>query len=348
MTTAELDPDTARAPTFAHLIALTDEHGVFEHALLDVPRRDHGYCVDDVARALVVVLREPEPAPVLLGLADTYLRFLEEAVTIHGAVHNRMAAGGGWTDQAGVGDWWGRAVRALGAAVLGGSTPDARSRALQAFHRAASVRSPHGRALAFATLGAADVLTANPDDLAARALLIDGISSIAMSPDERWQWPEPRLRYANAALPEALLAGGAATDNPRAVARGLAMLRFLLDVETGRGHLSVTGSHGRDPGHRSVQFDQQPIEVAAIADACARAFDLTTEPMWRDGVASAWAWFTGDNDASTPMFDPESGAGFDGLEAAGRNENRGAESTLAALSTYQHARRLGVVESVPA
>ena len=55
----------------------------------------------------------------------------------------------------------------------------------------------------------------------------------------------------------------------------------------------------------------------------------------------------GDNDASTPMFDPESGAGFDGLETDGRNENRGAESTLAALSTYQQARRLGVLEVVP-
>jgi hypothetical protein len=46
------------------------------------------------------------------------------------------------------------------------------------------------------------------------------------------------------------------------------------------------------------------------------------------------------------MFDPEPGAGFDGLEADGRNQNRGAESTLAALSTYQQARRAGVLELV--
>ncbi|HVL60377.1 MAG TPA: hypothetical protein VM430_03075, partial [Microbacterium sp.] len=96
----------------------------------------------------------------------------------------------------------------------------------------------------------------------------------------------------------------------------------------------------------AAQFDQQPIEVAAIADACARAFDITDDPSWRDVVATTWAWFTGDNDASTAMFDPGSGAGFDGLERDGRNENRGAESTLAALSTYQQARRLGVLEVV--
>jgi hypothetical protein len=53
----------------------------------------------------------------------------------------------------------------------------------------------------------------------------------------------------------------------------------------------------------------------------------------------AWAWFRGDNDSEISMVDTETGAGFDGLEASGRNENRGAESTLAALSTWQQARR---------
>jgi hypothetical protein len=170
---------------------------------------------------------------------------------------------------------------------------------------------------------------------------------MATPPDDRWPWPEPRLRYANAALPEALLAAGRAMDNPRVVARGLSMLRFLVEVETSDGHLSVTGADGRGPTQGSPQFDQQPIEVAAIADACARAYDLTAESSWREGVASAWAWFAGHNDAGTPMFDPDSGAGFDGLETDGRNENRGAESTLAALSTYQQARHVGVLELVP-
>ena len=39
----------------AHLQALTDEKGLFEHALGDVPRREHGYCVDDVARGLALL-----------------------------------------------------------------------------------------------------------------------------------------------------------------------------------------------------------------------------------------------------------------------------------------------------
>ncbi|WP_241797179.1 hypothetical protein [Microbacterium sp. C5A9] len=38
------------------------------------------------------------------------------------------------------------------------------------------------------------------------------------------------------------------------------------------------------------------------------------------------------------MFDEATGAGFDGLVPGGRNENCGAESTIAALRTNQNAR----------
>jgi hypothetical protein len=335
-----------RPPSYSHLVALMDEHGIFEHALFDVPRRGDGYCVDDMARALIVLVREPDQTPELAARAETCLAFLEDAVDVDGRGHNRMAAGGGGADEPALGDWWGRALWALGVTAARAPTEAARSRALNAFHRAASARAPHGRAMAFATLGATDVLAAHPDDLAANALLHDGVSTIAIPRDGQWAWPEPRLRYANAVLPEALLAAGMAMDSPRVESQGLGMLRFLVGLETTGGRLSVTGTDGRGPGQTAAQFDQQPIEVAAIADACARAFDITDDPSWRDVVATTWAWVTGDNDASTAMFDPGSGAGFDGLERDGRNENRGAESTLAALSTYQQARRLGVLEVV--
>jgi len=328
--------------SYAHLAALTDEHGVFEHALLDVPRREHGYCVDDVARALIVLVREPSQTPQLAALAETYLRFVEAAIIADGRARNRMAADGRWTDEASLGDWWGRALWALGVTAARSATADVRGRALTAFHRAAKQRSPYGRAMVFAALGAADVLAAFPTDLSAQALLLDGVTAIALPSDRAWEWPEARLRYANAAVPEALLAASVVMDDPRMLRHGLSLLRFLVRLETGDGHLSVTGTTGRGPTQRSAQFDQQPIEVAALADASARAFDITGEPEWRHVVASAWAWFEGENDSSAVMFDATTGAGFDGLESDGRNENRGAESTLAALSTYQQARRLQV------
>ncbi len=334
-------------PAYSHLGAMTDERGLFEHCRGDVPRREHGYCVDDNARALVVLMREPQPSVMTERLGEICLGFVDDAVTSEGAVHNRRSSAGEWTDAAGFGDWWGRALWGLGVTAARARRLSSRDRALAAFRRAAAVRSPDLRSLAFAALGATEVCRIHPADAAARAILRDAARALSINdPAAPWPWPEPRLRYANASLAEALLAAGDTLDAPSLIERGLAMLRFLLDVETRDGHLSVTGVDGRGPGERDVQFDQQPIEVSSIADACARAYDLTGDVSWRHRVASAWAWFEGDNDCCVPLFDARTGAGYDGLTEGGRNENRGAESTLAALSTYQQARRLGVLDRV--
>ena len=63
--------------------------------------------------------------------------------------------------------------------------------------------------MAFAALGAAELLDATPGDLAARELLADAIDTIGPCPiDPIWPWPEQRLTYANAAIAEALIASG--------------------------------------------------------------------------------------------------------------------------------------------
>ena len=51
-------------------------------------------------------------------------------------------------------------------------------------------------------------------------------------------------------------------------------------------------------------------------------------------------WFHGANDGSVVMMDRDTGGGYDGLTPDGPNANQGAESTLALLSTLQHARNL--------
>jgi hypothetical protein len=331
-----------RRISFAHLLALTDGRGVFEHARLAEPRTEHGYCLDDVARALAVVVREPAPSPLLEQVTDTYLRFVEQAITAGGEAHNRMNIAGEWTDEPGTGDWWGRAVGALGATVASAPHPAMRIRASHALQRALTRRPENVRTWAFATLGAADLYAARPASASARQLIADAVEKLPSEPRADWDWPEERMRYANATLPEALIAAGIALGRDAVVQRGLQMLESLLAVELRDGHLSVVGHHGRGPGEQGPSFDQQPIEVAAMADACARAFRVTREPRWREGVRAAWAWFDGDNDGQISMVD-ESGGGYDGLEADGRNENRGAESTLAALGTFQRARELGIV-----
>ena len=337
-------PALAR-PVFDHLHRLTDGRGLFEHAQYGNPRPEHGYCLDDVARALVVICREPHPSQALQALGRHYLDFTLSAIEADGSCHNRMSVDGSWSDDPAVEDWWGRALWGLGVAAAHAGTQSMRARALLGFRMAARARSPHPRAMAFAALGAGELLTnRGGDELSARRLLGDAVLAIGPSGvDPAWPWPQPRLTYGNGSIVEALLLAGSALPNAETQDRGLQLLEFLLEIETRDGHLSVTPVGGRGPDDTSPGFDQQPIEVAAIADACARAYELTDDRRWLRGVRMAWSWFTGDNDSATPMFDPDTGAGFDGLLRDGRNLNQGAESTLALLSTAQHAQRLALL-----
>jgi hypothetical protein len=330
-------------PVFDHLERLTDDRGLFEHALHAVPRREHGYCLDDVARGLVVVCHEPEPGPTARRLARCYLAFVLDALDPTGACHNRMAVDGQWRDEAAVGDWWGRALWGLGVAATSAQTPGMRARALGGFRIAAQCRSPHVRSMAFAALGAAELLRKRPDEMAARRLLTDTLAVIggAEDDDSLWPWPEERLSYANASIAEALIVAGDALPDVPALSRGLSLLEFLLRTETRDEHLSVTPVGGRGRDDAGPGFDQQPIEVSALADACGSAFLITQQSSWLSGVSLAWDWFVGYNDSATPMFDPQTGGGYDGLQHGGRNLNQGAESTLAMLATAQQARRIG-------
>ena len=328
-------------PSFAHLLSLTDEIGTFEHADHRDARRHHGYCTDDMARVLVVVVREPDPSTVIAALGETALRFLLDAQASVGTIRNRRVVGGDWLDQPNVEDCWGRSLWAFGSAARLAPTRGDRVQALAAFERGAAQRSPWTRSMAFAALGAADVVAVDPSHDAARAALVDAIAVIGPVPrDVAWPWPEPRLAYANAVLAEALLAAGSALGMAEVVDDGLRMLGWLLDRETSiDGHCSPTPVGGAGPGDVGPGFDQQPIEVAAMADACARAGALTGDPRWMRGLDLTIDWFAGANDAGTTMWDPESGGGYDGLQADGANLNQGTESTLALLATLQHARR---------
>ncbi len=325
--------------SFDHLLSISNEIGTFEHADHSAARRGHGYCTDDVARVVIVVSREPNPTDAVLELGRTSFRFVAEAQGPDGRVRNRRTARGRWRGEHGVDDCWGRSVWAFGTAVRSAPDDAARRRALAHFDRGVEQRSLSRRSMAFAALGAAEVLTVDGRHQRARDLLRDAVTRIGpLAATFGWPWPEPRLAYANAALPEVLIVAGQFLDRPDITGDGLTLLRWLLDRETVDGHLSPTPVGGAGPRDGAPSFDQQPIEVAAMADACARAAAVTGDDTWRYGVDQAIRWFEGDNDVGVPMWDPETGGGFDGLHPAGPNLNQGAESTLALLSTLQHVR----------
>ena len=325
---------------FEHVARLTDDIGIFEHAEGSRPRREHGYCVDDVARALVVVSREPDPEPAVVDLARIYLAFLARAQVPDGRSHNRLGIDNAWHDEPSVDDCWGRALWAFGTAAARSPRGDLSTSAAAHFALGAQLRSPHAHAMAFAALGAAEILSRWPTDRIALDL-IAAVPAVIGRPraDTQWPWPEPRLAYANAALAEALIIAGEYLGDQRHLDNGLTLLAWLLETETVDGHLSVTPVGGWARDEPRPGFDQQPIEVAALADACARASRLTGDAVWDKGIDRAIRWFLGDNDSHCSLYEPSTGGGCDGLQRVGRNENQGAESTLAMVATLQHARR---------
>ncbi|HSP27659.1 MAG TPA: hypothetical protein VLN74_03840, partial [Ilumatobacteraceae bacterium] len=264
-------------------------------------------------------------------------RFLVDAQGVTGRVRNRRSADGRWHGRRGVDDCWGRSVWAFGTVARTAIDSGMRECAASYFGHAVGQRSPHRRAMAFAAIGAAELLAADPHDARARQLLADAVVSIGpLGDDPTWPWPEPRLSYANAAVAEALIAAGHLLDRDDVLADGLTLLRWLLDRQIVDGHLSPVPVGGAGPHDVPPAFDQQPIEVAALADACARAESVTGDSSWRRGVDLAIEWFAGANDLAVPMSDPVTGGGYDGLTPLGPNLNQGAESTLALITTLQH------------
>lgn len=337
------DPAAHDGLRFDHLLVLTTPAGLYEHALGAVPRVANGMCVDDEARALVVTARTPDPTLTVRAMTTTFLRFLRDAQRTGGLMHNRRTPNRTWIDTPSTGDHWGRALWAFGTAAALLDDRELAEDARRGATEAMSARSPHPRAMAYAALGAVQIRRAAPDDEASWRMLHDARRILPRPrPSSSWPWPEARLSYANAVIPQAMVAIGTELEDEDLLRDGLHLLRWLVAEQTTGEHLSLVPTGGRAPGDVHPGFDQQPIEAAALAEAASTAFLATGDESWCVVLDRCVAWFEGANDTGVPMRDADTGAGFDGLESAGVNRNQGAESTLAWLSCLQLAQALPV------
>ena len=336
-----------------HLRRMTDGTGVLQHANYTVPDRMHGYCVDDNARALIVAVtaQDLQPLDSSLGdLASVYLSFLGYALNEQtGRFRNFMSYDRRWLELTGSEDSHGRALWGLGIAVALGRDAGEVVYAADLFQRALDAvehfTSP--RAVAFVIIGAHAYLSRYSSDSRVRRMrkmLADRLMAwFRSSSSEDWPWCEDILSYDNARLPQALLLSGQWLPDREMLEMGLRALDWLKQVqtdETGR-HFAAIGNQGwltRDG--EKARFDQQPIEAAAMADACIEAFNCTQDEEWIAYAYRCLNWYQGENDLRVPLCDYATGGCRDGLEAQGANENQGAESTLcwlmALLAVYSH------------
>ena len=335
-----------------HLCHMTDSMGLFQHANLTTPNLAEGYCTDDNARALtlMVLLGQLEETPKRVrALANTYAAFLKYAFEPKTSrFRNFLDANRAWLDDQGSEDCHGRALWALGTVV--GRSPhwSTRTMADDLFVRAlpavSTFTSP--RAWAFSLIGIHEYLRQNRGDRAAKDARKELTGRLMTIFDKvaqpGWNWFEEGLSYDNAKLPHALIVSGSATGQRHVSQRGLEALRWLVGVQTSQhGQLRPIGSNGfyRRNGVRA-DFDQQPIEAQATVSACLEAFRVTAEPWWYEQAQCAFDWFLGWNDLGLHLYCSEGGGCRDGLHPDRSNKNQGAESTLAFLLSLAEMRLL--------
>ena len=346
-----------------YLMAMTDSTGVLQHARYTIPDRNHGYCTDDNARALIVALQayQLKKKPEFLRLIHTYLGFLDHAYNPQTRrFRNFMSYDCRWLEDVGSEDSHARALWGLGYAVVLGPTTSVRAAAMNLCEMALkeTVEFDFPRSWAFTLVGIHAYLRRFSGDSEARriretlALKLFGMFEKNSSAD--WPWPENCLSYANGKLPHALLLGGQWMQRGDLIEMGLRSLEWLLQVQTGRdGVFSPVGNRGWfNRGGRKASFDQQPIEAQALLDACLEARSVTGDERWVREARRCFNWFLGKNVLEEPLYDYQTGGCRDGLSAEGVNQNEGAESTLAwllsllALKSLQPAREESQISEV--
>ena len=232
----------------------------------------------------------------------------------------------------------------LGVAARSAPVSWMRDAASEAFLDLGKFESHHLRPNAYAALGAVEMLKTDAHSAVASDLLERTSTVIAEATRDRISWPEPRLTYDNARLPEALIAAGVARGDRHLISVGIRLLEWLVRDETEDNHFSFTPAGGRSPGGPHPGFDQQPIEAAAMADACYRAWTASGDPVWKTRALDAARWLVGRNDTGMAVYDQQTGGTSDGLMQHSVNQNRGAESTLAGLAALQIAARCSIAD----
>jgi glycosyltransferase involved in cell wall biosynthesis len=329
----------ALAPDIAAVERMSDATGMLQHSIFSIPDRRHGYCIDDNARALILMSKLDD---IDAGLRDKwttiYSSFVQHAWNPDKRrFRNFMNFDRTWCEDVGSEDSNGRALWALGVTAR-----DARARkhsdwASALFDGTASIALELGspRAHAFAMLGAAAMIEAHPGHALSRTILTrfgdDLIALLDVARRPEWEWFEIVLAYDNARLPEALLRAGRALGRQDFIRTGLETLDWIVARQTspeGRFRAVGTESFGREYA-APLQFDQQPLEAQATIDACAAAYEVTGEARWTEEAMRAYRWYLGANDLELPLATAQDGGCFDGLMPTGLNRNQGAESILA-------------------
>jgi glycosyltransferase involved in cell wall biosynthesis len=325
-----------------HFQVMTDKTGILQHAFFTIPNRDHGYSIDDNARALITscMYHELRKDSKITKYIKIYLAFIYHAFNHEkDRFRNFMSYDHKWLEEIGSEDSHARTLWGLGVAVNHAPNKPIRDMATRLFGDSISVvesfTSP--RAWSFAILGISQYLEILSGDARVRKIqesLAEKLYSLykkTFKPD--WPWFEDKLTYANASLSHGLIIAGQRISRLDMFDAGISSLEWLIAKQISpEGHISIIGNENwYDKNGDKSKFDQQPIETMNLIIACSTVFKYTGEKKWIDNARKCFGWFLGQNDLGAQLYNYQTGGCKDGLHSMGTNANEGAESTLAWL-----------------
>ncbi len=317
---------------------LTDDTGMLQHSRFSVPDRNHGYCIDDNARALLLLSWARDlPRALRVEYGSIYAAFIQHAWNAdEGRFRNFMGFDRKWLERVGSDDSNGRTYWCLAVAECEFPDDGVQRWAATLLDEIGSKlpRTTSPRTAAFLILGAACILESRPDaetpyDIlkSCAGFLMDRYHE---SRTDHYRWFETSLAYDNARLSEAVLRAGKILNDDRMMEIGLDTLEWLIEWQTGEcGRFRPVGTHafGREFAPKTL-FDQQPLEAWATIDACIAAAQCDDNSKWLPAAENAFAWFKAANSADLPVSELKNGECYDGIGESGINLNRGAESVL--------------------
>jgi len=335
-------------PSLAHLKRLTDDTGLFQHAMYTIPWREYGYTTDDNARAVIAMTRYfvQYPEREALELLHKYLSFTLHAQREDGTVRNFMNYGRTWLANEPANDAFGRLLWALGAVISKPPSLPYLPVIKDRFDKSVGhVSRQFPRGMAYSILGMSDYLKQFPgasDIKRQLEVAADGLMrQYEQNRSDQWQWFEDALTYDNAVLPHALFVAGTSLGEEKYLTVAEESCRFLVSKTFDGDHFSFVGCKGwYERGATKAAFDQQPIEAASTVLMLRAAYDATQKRRFLELQRKAFDWFLGENDLHIPVYDFRTKGCHDGLMAGGLNLNQGAESTVSFLLAL-----LSVIES---
>ncbi|HET6996294.1 MAG TPA: glycosyltransferase family 4 protein [Chitinophagaceae bacterium] len=338
-----LDPLLLPPFLLDHIKRMTDDTGIIQHAKFGIPNLKEGYCLDDNARALLMVLmaHKQMKLPLAMELLPIYLSYIHYMQNEDGTFRNFLSFRRDFLDERGSEDSFGRAIWSLGY-LLGNAPNDAYFQsakqiffdAVPNFEKLQSIRS-----IANTIIGTSYYLQRNPHDEAIRQVMATMafklVNQYKQNRTENWCWFEELLAYDNAILPLSLLHAASILNDESIRNTATESMQFLSDITLKDGFLSLVGNENwyvKDGA--SSMYAQQPLDAMAMVLMFHEAFHLTKDKTYLSKLYSSFMWFLGENDMRMCLYDFETKGCCDGLESYGVNRNQGAESTLAYLVSH--------------